>query len=154
MTPASGLVIDTSAAFAILTGEPGADWLLSRLAESPRSVMPAPAYLELGLVIESRLGDSGTGFAAQFVRDAEIEVVELGAGAAERGLEGWRRYGKGRHPARLNFGDCLVYGTSTDLDLPILCTGDDFAQTNAAVVRPPTGTQTLLDTSAPHERSA
>jgi ribonuclease VapC len=144
VTPASGLVVDTSAAFAILTGEPGADWLLSRLAESPRSVMPAPTYLELGLVIESRLGDSGTGFAAQFVRDAEIEVVELGAGAAERGLEGWRRYGKGRHPAKLNFGDCLVYGTSTDLG-----TGDDFAQTNAAVIRPPTGTQTLPITSAP-----
>jgi ribonuclease VapC len=53
-------------------------------------------------------------------------------------LEGWRRYGKGRHPAKLNFGDCLVYGTAMDLDLPIMCMGDDFAQTNAMVVRPPT----------------
>lgn len=147
MTPA-GLVIDTSAAFAILTGEPGADWLLTTLAESVRPVMPAPAYLELGMVIESRIGESGTGLAARFVRDAEAEIIELGARAAERGLEGWRRYGRGRHPAKLNFGDCLVYGTAMDLDLPILCTGDDFAQTNATVLRPPTHAQTRPSTGA------
>jgi ribonuclease VapC len=131
------LIIDTSAAIAVLTGEPGADWLQATLAEADQSLMPAATYLELGMVIESRLGQAGTGVAARFVRDAEVEVVEVNARAAERALEGWRRFGKGRHPARLNFGDCLVYGTAAELDLPILCTGDDFAQADIAVLRPP-----------------
>jgi ribonuclease VapC len=136
VTPEGGLVIDTSAAVAVLANEPGADWLLRTLAETPRRVMPAATYLELGMVIESRLGQAGTGVAGRFVRDAEVEVVDINAQAAERSLEGWRRFGKGRHPAKLNFGDCLVYGTAAELDLPILCTGDDFAQTDAAVLRP------------------
>lgn len=137
MTPAGRLVVDTSAAVAVLTGETGADWLLSTLAEAHRSLMPAATYLELGMVIESRLGQAGTGVAARFVRDAEVEIVDVDARTAERALEGWRRFGKGRHPAKLNFGDCLVYGVAAELDLPILCTGDDFALADVAVLRPP-----------------
>jgi ribonuclease VapC len=137
VTPTRGLVVDTSAAIAVLTGEVGGDWLREILSESRRSVMPAATYLELGIVIESRLGLAGTGVAARFVRDAAVEIVDVSAQAAERALEGWRRFGKGRHPASLNFGDCIVYGTALELDLHILCTGDDFARTNVAVLRPP-----------------
>lgn len=133
----TGLVVDTSAAVAVLIDEPGADWLLNSLAESQRSVMPAATYLELAMVIESRYGQAATGLAARFVRDAEVEIVDVSAEAAERALEGWRRFGKGRHPAKLNFGDCLVYGVAMELDLPILCTGDDFARTTVTVLRPP-----------------
>lgn len=148
MTPTGGLVVDTSAAIAILSGEPGADWLRGTLAEAQRSVMPAATYLELGIVIESRLGQAGTGVAARFVRDAEVDIVDVSARAAERALEGWRRFGKGRHPARLNFGDCIVYGAAVELDLPILCTGEDFAQTNIAVLRPPAGGTVNYDVPA------
>lgn len=140
MTARNGVVVDTSAAVAVLIDEPGAEWLRCELAEARRSVMPAATYLELGMVIESRFGPTGTGVAARFIRDAEIEVIEVTARAAERALEGWRRFGKGRHPAGLNFGDCSVYGTAAELDLPILCTGNDFAQTDAAVLRPQTVT--------------
>jgi len=139
VTPGGGLVVDTSAAIAVLTGEPGADWLRVTLAEAARSVMPAPTYVELGMVIESRLGPAGTGVAGRFVRDAEVDIVDLSAPAAERALEGWRRFGKGRHRAKLNFGDCLVYGTALELDVPVLCTGDDFAQTDVRTLRPPAG---------------
>lgn len=140
MTARNGVVVDTSAAVAVLIDEPGAERLRHELAEARHSVMPAATYLELGMVIESRLGPTGTGVAARFIRDAEIEVIEVTARAAERALEGWRRFGKGRHPAGLNFSDCLVYGTAAELDLPILCTGNDFAQTDAAVLRPQTVT--------------
>jgi ribonuclease VapC len=138
VTLGTSLVVDTSAAVAVLTGETGADWLRGMLADAPRSVLPAATYLELGTVLEARLGLAGTGVAARLVRDAEIEVIAVSARAAERALEGWRRFGRGRHPAALNFGDCLVYGTAAEMDLPILCTGNDFARTDAGVLRPGT----------------
>lgn len=137
MTSSGSVVVDTSAAVAILTDEQGADWFVDTLARAERALMPAATYLELGMVIESRLGVSGTGMATRFVRDAEIQLIDLTPDTAERALEGWRRYGKGRHPAKLNFGDCIVYGAAAHLDLPVLCTGDDFSRTDLAILRPP-----------------
>lgn len=131
-------VVDTSAAVAILTGEFGAEWLMDTLAHAQRAAMAAATYLELGMVVESRLGPAGAGAAARFIRDAEIEIIDLSAQAAERALEGWRQFGEGRHAAKLNFGDCIVYGVAVELDAPVLCTGEDFALTNVPVLRPPT----------------
>lgn len=137
MTEADFLVVDTSAAVAILSDEPGADWLADALAQTTAAVMPAATYVELGMVLESRFGLRETGIAARFVRDAEIDVVDVSARAAERALESWRRFGKGRHPAKLNFGDCIVYGVAAELDWPILCVGEDFVRTDLPVLRPP-----------------
>jgi ribonuclease VapC len=131
------IVVDASAVVAILNGEPGADWLAETLAQTTAAVMPAATYLELGMVLESRFGPSGTGVAARFLRDAEIEIVDVTASAAERALEAWRRFGKGRHAAKLNFGDCVVYGVAAELDRPILCVGEDFVRTDMEVLRPP-----------------
>ncbi|SDD35996.1 type II toxin-antitoxin system VapC family toxin [Glycomyces harbinensis] len=139
MTDADFLVVDTSAAVAVLSDEPGADWLADVLAQTTAAVMPAATYLELGMVLESRFGPRETGIAARFVRDAEIDVVDATAKSAERALESWRRFGKGRHSAKLNFGDCIVYGVAAELGWPILCVGDDFAQTDIAVLRPSPG---------------
>ncbi|THV42610.1 type II toxin-antitoxin system VapC family toxin [Glycomyces buryatensis] len=136
MTAADYFVVDTSAVVAILSDEPGADWLADTLAQATAAVMPAATYLELGMVLESRFGPPGTGAAARFVRDAEIEIVDVTVSAAERALEGWRRFGKGRHRAKLDFGDCIVYGVAAELDRPILCVGEDFVHTNIAVLRP------------------
>ena len=136
MTDDAYMVVDTSAVVAILSDEPGADWLADTLAQATAAVMPAATYLELGTVLESRFGLPGTGAAARFLRDAEIEVVDVTAGAAERALEAWRRFGKGRHPAKLNFGDCIVFGVAAELDRPILCVGEDFVRTSIGVLRP------------------
>ncbi|MEU5153209.1 type II toxin-antitoxin system VapC family toxin [Glycomyces sp. NPDC021274] len=137
MTETDYIVVDTSAVVAVLSDEPGADWLAETLAQTTAAVMPAATYLELGMVLESRFGLLGTGAAARFLRDAEIEIVEVTASAAERALESWRRFGNGRHPAKLNFGDCIVYGVAAELDRPILCVGEDFVRTDIAVLRPP-----------------
>ena len=75
--------------------------------------------------------------ASRFVRDAQIDLVALDNATAERALEGWRRFGKGRHPAALNYGDCFAYGLSVELDEPILCTADDFPRTDARVLVAP-----------------
>ncbi|PRY57630.1 type II toxin-antitoxin system VapC family toxin [Glycomyces artemisiae] len=143
MTEADFLVVDASAAVAILSGEPGADWLAEALKKTTAAVMPAATYLELSMVLESRFGPRETGIAARFVRDAEIDIVDVTAKSAERALESWRRFGKGRHPAKLNFGDCIVYGIAAELGWPILCVGDDFVRTDIEVMRPPENTETI-----------
>lgn len=67
---------------------------------------------------------------------AKIDVVPVDAELAARAMSAWRRYGKGRHPAGLNFGDCFTYALAEQTGHPALCTGDDFAATDIAVVRP------------------
>lgn len=131
------MVVDTSAVVAILSREPGGGWLADALGRAEQRLMAAPTYVELGMVVESRYGLAATGAAARFVRDAEIDVLPIAAQAAERALEAWRRFGKGRHAAKLNFGDCLVYGLAAERRLPILCIGEDFARTDIQVLRPP-----------------
>lgn len=122
---------------ALLFDEPGADWLTTTLVQAERRYMSAGTFLELGIVLESRFGPTGTGTADRFVRDSEIVIVEVSHEIATRSLEGWRRFGKGRHPAALNFGDCFAYGLATERDLPILCIGNDFTQTDIPTLRPP-----------------
>jgi len=135
----AGVVVDTSAAIAILTREAGAAWLGRTLISADKRHMSTATYLELAIVLEARLGPQAAGAGQRFVRDALIDLVDLDATVAERALEGWRRFGKGRHRAALNFGDCFTYGLGLHLGEPILCVGDDFAETDAAILQPPAG---------------
>ena len=120
---------------AILTGEPGGDWLAAQLAEADERLMSAPTALELGIVLEAR-SPSATGILRRTLRDAEITVMPFGDELAQRALDAWRRFGKGRHPAALNFGDCCSYALAEATGCPILCVGDDFSRTDLAVLRP------------------
>ena len=133
------LVVDTSAAVAVIRGEPGADELAGYLEGALVRLMPAAIRVELGIVIEARLGPAGQDVIDRFLRDARIDVVSLDAEQAERAVSAWRRYGKGRHPAGLNYGDCFTYALAERTGHPILCTGDAFAATDIPVVRPRVG---------------
>lgn len=133
--PRGDLVVDTSAIVAIVRHEPGADWLAEQLDAAGDRVMAAPTLLELAMVLESR-APASVGMARRAVRDAEIEIVPFDDDLADRAMQGWRRFGKGRHPAALNFGDCHAYAIADKLGLPILCIGNDFAQTDLPVLRP------------------
>ena len=82
--------------------------------------MSAASRVESGIVIEARLGPAGVDMLARFVRDAEIEVVAVDADTADRALSAWRRYGKGRHRAARNFGDCFVYALGERTGLPVM----------------------------------
>jgi ribonuclease VapC len=130
------LVVDTSAAVAVILGEQGCDQLTARLEDALASLMPAAIRVELGIVIEARLWPAGQDVVDRFLRDARIDIVSVDADLAARAISAWRRYGKGRHPAALNFGDCLTYALAERTGHPVLCTGDDFARTDIAVVRP------------------
>jgi ribonuclease VapC len=130
------LVVDTSAVVAIILGELGGDQLAAHLEGAVARLMPAAIRVELGIVIEARLWPAGQDIVDRFLRDAKIDIVPVDADLADRAMSGWRRYGKGRHRAGLNFGDCFTYALAERTGHPVLCVGDDFAATDIAVVRP------------------
>jgi ribonuclease VapC len=131
-----GLVVDTSAVVAVILAEPGSEELAAHLEDALVRLMPAAIRVELGMVIEARLWPAGQDVIDRFLRDANLDIVPVDADLAARAMSGWRRYGKGRHPAGLNFGDCFTYALADRTGHPVLCTGNDFAATDVAVVRP------------------
>ncbi len=132
----ASLVVDTSAAVAVITGEPGSEELAVQLENAVARLMSAATRVELSIVIEARLWPAGQDVVDRFMRDAKIDILPVDADLAGRAMSGWRRYGKGRHPAALNFGDCFTYALAERTGHPVLCTGDDFAATDIDVVRP------------------
>lgn len=134
--PPRGLVVDTSAAVAIIFGEPGGDQLAHHLEKAIARLMPAAVRVELGIVIEARLWPGGQDIVDRFLRDANIEIVPVDADLAARAMSGWRRFGEGRHRAGLNFGDCFSYALAERSGHPLLCIGDDFPATDITVIQP------------------
>jgi len=116
--------------------EPGSEELAAHLENAVMRLMSAAIRVELGIVIESRLWPAGQEVADRFLRDAKIDIVPVDTDLAARAMSGWRRYGKGRHPAGLNYGDCFTYALAERTGHPVLCTGDDFVATDLSVVRP------------------
>jgi ribonuclease VapC len=133
----SGLVLDTSAVMAILTRERGHEELAESLASAQVRVISAGTLIELGIVLEARLGPAAGGIIERFLRDGDIDVVPVDRSSVDRALEGWRRFGRGRHPAALNLGDLFAYGLAASMDEPVLCTGGDFPLTDVAILTIP-----------------
>ena len=131
------IVVDTSAVVAILGNEPTAQELIDVIDSSDRRLVSAATLVELGIVMEARLGASGGSIVDRFIRDGEITVVAVDRHHADRAIDGWRRFGKGRHAAALNLGDCFTYALAAETGLPILCTGNDFARTDLEVIPAP-----------------
>jgi ribonuclease VapC len=130
------LVVDTSAAVAVILDEPGSAELIAYLEHALARLMPAAIRVELGIVIEARLWPAGQDVVDRFLRDAKIDIVPVDADLAARAMSGWRRYGKGRHQAELTLGECFTYALAERTGHPVLCTGDDFAATDVHVLRP------------------
>lgn len=130
------MVIDTSAIVAILSGEPERDEFLSWLAGTPVRCMSAMSLLEAGIVIESRYGQAALGDLELLIFTAKIETIAFDKRQADMAQIAWRRFGKGNHPAKLNFGDCCVYALAKKSGMPVLCKGRDFALTDVDVLTP------------------
>lgn len=124
------MIIDTSALVAILYGEPEADPFTRRIVGAESARLSVASYLELTMVVESQLGPNGRRQAETFLRRAgviiEPETVEQGELARQAFLD----FGKGRHPAGLNFGDCFAYALAKAMGEPLLFKGEDFARTD------------------------
>jgi len=133
----SGLVLDTSAVMAILTREPGHEELATNLASAEVRLISAGTLIELGVLLEARVGPAAGGIIERFLRDGDVDVVPVDRSSVDRALEGWRRFGRGRHSAALNLGDLFAYALAASMDEPVLCTGGDFSQTDVAVLTAP-----------------
>jgi ribonuclease VapC len=124
------MVIDTSALVAVLLQERDADRVAQAIdAGSPR-LLSAASLLEASIVIESWKGEAGGRELDLLMYRAGIEVVAVDQNQAETARATWRRFGKGRHPAGLNYGDCFAYALARSSRLPLLFRGNDFSQTD------------------------
>jgi ribonuclease VapC len=127
------MVIDTSALLAILLGENEAETFARVIEEAERSSMSAANWLEAAVVIDNRGDAVASREFDQFLRRAGIVIEAVTAQQAQIARQAFRDFGKGRHPAELNFGDCLSYALAKSLDEPLLFKGDDFGQTDVKV---------------------
>ncbi len=124
------MVIDTSALMAILQNEPGRRLLNEAIeADDARSLSTA-SFLETSMILESRYGADGIRDLDYLIARAQIVLIPVDAEQARFARDGFRKYGKGRHPAGLNFGDCFSYALSRFLEQPLLFTGNDFQKTD------------------------
>jgi ribonuclease VapC len=126
------MVIDTSALAAIFFNEPERDNFRAAILEADTRLISAATVLETGIVIEARRGE-GAGREFDLFAVRALQIVSVDAGQTELARSAWRRYGKGRHPAGLNFGDCFVYALAKTSGEPVLAKGGDFAKTDIAV---------------------
>lgn len=124
------MVIDTSAVAAILFDEPDAAVLEGKIADDPVRLMSAATFLEATIVVEARLGGAGGREFDLWLHRAEIEILGVDAAQADLARRAWRRFGRGRHPAGLNYGDCFSYALAATRDEPLLFKGDDFTKTD------------------------
>ncbi|MBV9286209.1 MAG: type II toxin-antitoxin system VapC family toxin [Hyphomicrobiales bacterium] len=124
------MVIDASAIVAIALSEPEAEAFEQRIADDPVRLISAATVLETAIVIETKLGDAGGAELDLWLHKAGVEIVPVGAEHADEARRAWRRFGRGRHPAGLNFGDCFPYGLAALTQEPLLFKGDDFSKTD------------------------
>ncbi len=126
------MVIDTSALLAILLGEPGHEQLNERIVADTRRLISASTVVEAGIVLHGRHGAKNAPFLDLYLHEAGLEVVSVDGVQARAAIDAFRRFGRGRHPAGLNFGDCFAYALAAVTGEPLLYKGDDFAKTDIA----------------------
>lgn len=125
------IVADTSALIAVVLGEPEADRFLSALRTEPVAIS-AVSLTEASIVAARRQGPDAERDLELLVDGVVDQVTPVDESHARAAVAAWRRYGKGRHPAALNLGDCFAYATASLAGLPLLFKGEDFAQTDLA----------------------
>jgi ribonuclease VapC len=124
------MVIDSSALVAILRAEPGYIAFVDAISAAEIKVVAAPTLLETSMVLSDRKGSSVLPKLDGFLGESEINVLPFTAEHALAAREAFLRYGKGRHPAGLNSGDCIAYATAKLERMPLLFKGDDFRKTD------------------------
>jgi len=124
------MVVDSSALIAILRGEPEEPAFRNAIRTAPNRLLGAPTRVEASMVALGRRGEPGLEQMQALIERLELEVVPLSDDHAKLAIEAFRRFGKGRHPAGLNYGDCFSYALAKATSEPLLFKGDDFSQTD------------------------
>ncbi|RXS98198.1 type II toxin-antitoxin system VapC family toxin [Silvibacterium dinghuense] len=128
------MVIDTSAIAALFLNEPECARFAELIAAAATRLISAATVVEAGIVIEARLGDAGAREFELFLHHAQLKIVPVDASQAAAARAAWRSYGKGRHPASLNLGDCFSYALAELSGEPLLAKGTDFIRTGISVI--------------------
>lgn len=128
------MILDSSALIAILLREPGHERLLALIAEADVVGLGAPTLTETAIVMTARLGAPGKALVARLVQEADLLVIPFADDHWPVAVDAFQRFGTGRHPAGLNFGDCLTYAIACLADQSLLCLGVDFAKTDLSVI--------------------
>lgn len=124
------MILDASAVVAVIFREDGFEELLDKIATASSIGIGAPTLTETAIVLSSRLRRDARGVVARFLSEAEVTVVPFGEEHFGMATDAWLRFGRGRHPAALNRGDCLAYATARLSREPLLCVGEDFPKTD------------------------
>lgn len=124
------MVIDTSAVLAILKREEEQHQYTELIKQADVRLMSAGSLVEASMLALSQRGVLGAADLDRFLQEADIEIVPVTEDHARLAREGFDRFGKGRHPAGLNFGDCFTYALAKATGLPLLFKGNDFSQTD------------------------
>jgi len=123
------VVLDTSALLAVFLGEPERKQFLDLLTRAETRLISAANILETGIVLEARRGEAAGREFDLFLHQAKVDVVPVDADQVDIARIAWRKFGRGRHPAALNFGDCFAYALAKTSGEPLLAKGTDFAPT-------------------------
>ncbi len=128
------MIVDTSALLAVLFGEKDAENYARAISEADVCRISAATFVEVSVVVESQTGDAGSRQWDSFLRAAGISIEPVTEEHAYAARQAWSDFGKGRHPAGLNFGDCFSYALAKVSGEPLLFKGQDFRRTGITAV--------------------
>ena len=128
------MTIDSSALLAILLGESGAVDLVDQILEADTARVGAPTLVETAIVLSTRRGRPSMNEVTELIEELGVTIVPFDAIQMRAAADAFERFGRGRHKAALNFGDCLAYATAASARDSLLFVGQDFAKTD--ITRP------------------
>jgi len=128
------MIVDTSALVAVILREPGYDKLVGILSRDEFIAVSSATLTEAAIVLTVKLGVAGRSLLDALIHEAGITVVPYGKDHWTLAANAFVRFGKGRHPAKLNFGDCITYAAAAASGEPLLYVGDDFGKTDLVTV--------------------
>lgn len=124
------MILDSSVIVALVHREAGVEGIIEKLIAGDRLAIGSPTLVEAGIVIEARTGIDSRSLLDRFLVDFDVVTIEFGPAHWREAVSAFRRYGKGRHPAALSFGDCLTYAVARLANEPLLFVGEDFSKTD------------------------
>ncbi len=130
------MIVDSSAMVAVVLEQPGYEPVLDSLVGAQTPGIGTPTLVETGIVLTAKLGSGARAVLARLIEETGLVAVPFGDEHWREAAGAHGRFGKGRHAAGLNFGDCITYAVARLADEPLLCLGEDFAKTDLALVFP------------------
>jgi ribonuclease VapC len=127
------MIIDTSALVSILDQEAEAERLVRAIAAASERMLSAANLVETGIVMQVRRGNEAPRDLDLLLAKLRIDIIPVSGKQANLARKAFQHYGRGRHPAKLNFGDCFAYALAKDSSAPLLFKGDDFSQTDIRI---------------------